>query len=55
MWPVYRHGTTNIDIKLGFHWQMSHVESTNDVVHLHNIERLEEFYPVTPHLEVENL
>jgi hypothetical protein len=31
--------TTNMDIKLGFHWQMTHVESANDVVHLHNIER----------------
>ena len=30
---------TNIGIKLDFHWQMTHVESANDVVHLHNIER----------------
>ena len=24
--------------KLGFHWQMTHVEYANDVVHLHNID-----------------
>ena len=25
--------------KLDFYWQMTHVESTNDVVHLHNMEQ----------------
>ena len=30
--------STNIGIKLGFHWQMTHVEYANDVVPLHNIE-----------------
>ena len=29
----------NIGIELGFHWQMSHVESISDVVNIHNIER----------------
>ena len=47
--------TTNIVIKLGFHWQMTHVEYANDVVHLHNIETIKEFPPITPHWEVENL
>ena len=27
-----------LGIKVGFHWQVTHVESTNDVVYLHNIE-----------------
>ena len=26
-------------LNLGFHWQMTHVEFANDIVHLHNIER----------------
>ena len=30
---------TNIDIGLRFHWQMTHVESTKIVVHLHNKEQ----------------
>ena len=38
-WEVERHDTTNIGSELGFHCQMAHVESTNDVVHLHNIKR----------------
>ena len=25
-------------IKLGFHWQMTHVEFANDVIHSHNIQ-----------------
>ena len=36
---LWRHDTTNIGIKLIFHWQMTHVEYANDVVHLHNIEQ----------------
>ena len=39
-WPVQSHDASNISIKLGFHWQMTHVEYANSVVHLHNIERL---------------
>ena len=39
MWPFYKHNTTNIDIKLGLHWQMTHVEFDSDVVHLDNIEQ----------------
>ena len=38
MWQLYRHDRTILDIQLGFHWQMTHVQSTFDVVHLHNIE-----------------
>ena len=34
----FRNMTTNIEIKLGFLQQMTHVEFANDVVHLHNIE-----------------
>ena len=26
-------------VKLGVHWQMTHVEFANDVVHLHDIEQ----------------
>ena len=37
--------TTNIRIELGFHWQMTHVESANEVVHLHNIEWQKNFPP----------
>jgi hypothetical protein len=29
----------NIGIELDVHWQMTHVESANDIVHFHNIER----------------
>ena len=36
-WPI-RYDIANIGIKLGFHWQMTHVEFANDV-HLHNFER----------------
>ena len=32
------HDTTNIGIELGFNWQMTHVESASDVVHLHIID-----------------
>ena len=28
----------NIDIELGIHWQMTHEEYANDVIHLHKIE-----------------
>ena len=28
-----------LTLKVGFHWQMTHVEFANDVVHFHNIER----------------
>ena len=38
MWPLKKHDTTNIDIKLGFYWQMTHVECVNIVIHLQNIE-----------------
>jgi hypothetical protein len=38
MCPFYRYDTTNIGIELGSHWQMTHVESANEVVHLHNIK-----------------
>ena len=30
---------SNIGIKRGFHWQTIHVESANNVVHLHNIKQ----------------
>ena len=33
-----RHNTTNIGIKACFSLTNDHVESTDDVVHLHNIE-----------------
>ena len=39
MWPLQRHDTTHIGIKLGFNWQMTHEEFANDVVHLHKIEQ----------------
>ena len=42
-------------IKLGFKLVMTHVESTNDDAHLHNIEWLEKFPLITPHWEVENI
>jgi hypothetical protein len=29
---------THIGIELGFYWQMTHEEISNDVVHLHKIE-----------------
>jgi hypothetical protein len=29
----------HIGIKVGFDWQMTHIEFANDVVHLHNIEQ----------------
>ena len=32
--------TTNIGIKFDVHWQMTHVEYANDVIYLHNIERI---------------
>ena len=32
MWPLWRHGATNIGVKLGFHWQMTHVEYATDIV-----------------------
>ena len=35
------HDTINIDIKLGFYWQMTHVECASYVIHLHNIEQWE--------------
>ena len=38
LWPLSRRDTFNIGNKLGFHWQMTHVEFTSDVAHLHNIE-----------------
>lgn len=30
--------TTNVDIGLGIHWQMTHVEYASDVNHLHKVE-----------------
>ena len=38
--------TTDVGNKLGFHWQTNLVESTNDVIHLHNIEKSP---PITPY------
>ena len=38
MWPLYSHDTINIGIRCGFQRQMTHVESANGVVHVHNIE-----------------
>ena len=42
------HDTLNMSIILGFHWQMIHVESTSDVVHLHNIKQWEKVHHMTP-------
>ena len=47
--------TTNMGIWRGFHWQMTHIESIIDVVHLHNIEQYKSSPPITPHWEVEDL
>ena len=38
-WPFWRHDTTDIGIKLGLNWHMTHVEYANDVVHFHNFEQ----------------
>ena len=48
--------TINVGIKLGFHWQMPHVESASDVHHLHNTEQWKSSLIMsTPDWEAENL
>ena len=32
------HEIVNVDFKLGVHWHMTHVESNNNVIHLHIME-----------------
>ena len=43
--------TVNIDIELGFHWARMHVKYASDIIHLHNIEQIEEFPPYNNTLE----
>ena len=47
--------TTNIGIRIGFHWQTTHVEYAYDVVPLHNIVWYKSSPTITQQWEVEVL